>query len=117
MSVSPFNTGKPTTVFKAISSQSITAGTPITAWDPAAGKKFVLLGWQLSTSAAAAFIFKYGSGPSTLLRTAKYAAAAVSTDPPGYSDLAYAPNAADDNLLLDVSATSTVEGYVWGYEI
>jgi hypothetical protein len=104
-------------IFKTIAAVAITAATGATIWDPAAGKKFRLMGYCLSSTAAASF--KFYEGLTTALTTLRFqgpllAANGVHDCPPlGNGILS---STADMNLNLDVSATSTVSGTVWGTE-
>jgi hypothetical protein len=104
-----------TTVVKTVTSQAVTAGTAITVWTPASGKRFRLLGWSLSSSAAASLLFRYGATPTTFLVTEKVAAAGISQNPPGFAN-GLRPGAVDEVLKIDVSGNATVEGYVFGRE-
>jgi hypothetical protein len=103
------------TTWKDISAVAITAGTPATIWTPAAGKKFRLMGWSISSSAAAALIFKYGGSPTTMFRTELLAAAGISQSAPGFGN-GIMPGAVNDALKLDVTANATVTGYCFGCE-
>ena len=101
--------------FKIVDAVAITAGTPATIWTPASGKKVRLLGWKLSSSANAALEFQdSGSAGTVRLQTPLLAAAGVDT----VENLGegYVLAAADNTLDLDVTATSTVSGMVWGVE-
>src|SRR5205814_1328441 len=49
--------------FKKVQAVAITAGTPVSVWAPATGKKFRLMGYCLSSSgAASAIIFEDATG-------------------------------------------------------
>jgi hypothetical protein len=98
-----------------IASTAITAGTPLTIWTPAAGKKFRLMGWQLSSSAATSLIFKYAAGSTLLFRSPTLTAAGVWDTPPGFGN-GQMPGAANDVLKLDCVANSTVAGFIFGCE-
>lgn len=103
------------TIVKDIASTAVTAGTPAAVWTPASGKKFRLLGWSLSLSVAGSIIFKYGAGNTTLFRTPAVAAAGITSNPPGFGN-GTMPNAADDVLKVDVTASGNVAGHVFGIE-
>jgi hypothetical protein len=103
------------TVFKDITATAITAGTALTIWTPAASKKFRLMGWSISVSAAASLIFQYGATPTTMFRTELLAAAGVSQSAPNFGN-GTMPGAANDALKLDVTANATVSGYCFGTE-
>lgn len=102
-------------IIKTIAAVAITAGTAATIWTPTAGKKFRLMGWSLSSSAAASLIFAFGGVPTVMFRTELLAAAGISQTAPGFGNGSM-PGAINDVLKLDVSATSTVSGYVFGTE-
>ena len=101
--------------FKVIDAVAITAGTPATVWTPASGKKVRLLGWVLSSSAAAALEFQdSGSAGTVRLQTPLLAVAGLHDSPP--LGEGYLLAAADNTLNLDVTATATVSGMVFGIE-
>ena len=101
--------------FKIIDAVAITAGTPATVWTPASGKKVRLLGWVLSSSAAAALEFQdSGSAGTVRLQTPLLAAAGVHNSPPFGEG--YVLAAVDNTLDLDVTANATVSGMVFGVE-
>lgn len=101
--------------FKMIDAVAITAGTPATVWTPASGKKVRLLGWFLSSSAAAALEFQDSAAAGTVIaRTPLLAAAGVHDTPHLGEGVILA--AADNTLDLDVSANATVSGMVFGVE-
>lgn len=102
-------------VIKRIEAVAVTAATGATIWTPAAGKKFRLMGWSLSSSAAAALIFGDNLVGTVILRTELLAAAGVSQTAPGFGN-GFLSAAADNVLKLDVTANSTVSGYVFGCE-
>ena len=101
--------------FKVIDAVAVTAGTPATVWTPASGKKVRLLGWVLSSSAAAALEFQdSGSAGTVRLQTPLLAAAGVHNSPS--LGEGYLLAAADNTLNLDVTANVTVSGMVFGVE-
>src|SRR5207302_1415802 len=102
-------------VFKDITATAITAGTPLSIWTPAGGKKFRLMGWSISADAACSLIFKYGGAPTTMFRTEKLAANGISQSAPNFGNGSM-PGAANDVLKLDVTANATVSGYCFGAE-
>jgi hypothetical protein len=102
--------------FKLINATAITAGTPATIWTPAAGKTVILLGWTLSSSAAAALEFQDSAAAGTVIAQSPLLAIAGISTIDSIGDgvkLASAGNTLD----LDVTATSTVSGMVWGREV
>ena len=101
--------------FKIIDAVAIVAGTPATIWTPASGKTLRLLGWVLSSSAAAALEFQdSGSAGTVRLQTPLVAAAGVHNSP--HLGEGYKLAAADNTLNLDVTANATVSGMVFGVE-
>jgi len=101
--------------FKVIDAVAVTAGIPVTVWTPASDKTVRLLGWTLSSSAGAALEFQDSGAPGTMIaQTPLLAAAGVHSLPDIGDGLALA--AADNTLDLDVTATSTVSGMVFGVE-
>jgi hypothetical protein len=103
-------------IVKEVTGQAIVAGTPLDLWTPAAGKRIRLCGYRLGVSAACSVIFKGGAGNTAIgVRTPLIGANLADG-----GDIAYGAGvqcaAADDHLKLDVSASATVHGYVWGFE-
>jgi hypothetical protein len=106
-----------TLVFKRISPTSITAGTPLAVWTPTSGKKFRLMGYTLgATVAAAQAFFVEGAGnTATGVATPVLAIGGPPAVAPQIGD-GYLSAAADNVLKIDVSATATIAGSVWGTE-
>jgi len=102
-------------VFKSIDANAITAGTEEVAWTPASGKTIRLLGWKLSSSAAAAIQFQDSSASGTIIASTPVLAAAGIDDLEslGRGILLSAPG---NTLQIDVSANSTISGMVFGVE-
>ena len=101
--------------FKMIDAVAITAGTPATVWTPASGKKVRLLGWFLSSSAAAALELQDSAAAGTVIAQTPLLAAAGVHDAPHLGEgLVLA--AADNTLDLDVTANAIVSGMVFGVE-
>ena len=101
--------------FKVIDAVAITAGTPATVWTPASGKKVRLLGWFLSSSAAAALEFQDSGSAGTVIAQTPLLAAAEVHDAPHIGEGVLLA-AADNTLDLDVTANATVSGMVFGVE-
>jgi hypothetical protein len=101
--------------FKMVDAVAIVAGTPAVVWTPAAGKKVRLLGWFLSSSAAAALEFQdSGAAGTVIAQTPLLAAAGVhNAESIGEGKVL---TAADNTLKLDVTANATVSGMVFGVE-
>jgi hypothetical protein len=102
-------------VFKPVAAVAVTAGTGATIWTPASGKKFRLMGWSLSSSAAAALIFGDNAIGTVILRTPLVAAGGLTEAPPQIGS-GFLSAAADNVLKLDTTVTSTVSGFVFGVE-
>jgi hypothetical protein len=104
------------TVLKTIAALAVTANTPSAAiWTPTSGKKFVIMGWQLSLSVAGSVILKYGSSHTEFARTPTMAALIGIAGPNLGGGIA--PGANNDTLQLDVTASGSVSGIVWGREV
>lgn len=101
--------------FKVIDAVAVTAGTPATVWTPAGGKKVRLLGWFLSSSAGAALEFQDSAAAGTVIAQTPLMAAAGTHDAPHLGE-GIVLAAADNTLVLDVTANSTVSGMVFGVE-
>lgn len=100
------------TVFKNIAAQAVTAGTPVIVWTPTTGKKFRVLGYALSLTVAGSVILK--DSTTEILRTPLMGAGIGLVSPVmGNGILSAAVNNA---LEIDVSATGSVSGYVYGTE-
>ena len=101
--------------FKMIDANAITAGTEETIWTPQSGSRIRLLGWSLSSSAAAAIEFQDSAASGTVIAQTPLLAAAGIHDSPDLGD-GILLSAADGVLKLDVTSGSTVSGMVWGIE-
>lgn len=100
-------------ITKRLDAVAITAGTPITAWTPASGKRFRLEGWALSSSAAASLFFL---DDATALDLATPLLAAAGIDRQSSLGDGVLSGAADRPLKIDATATATISGSVWGRE-
>ena len=101
--------------FKVIDAVAITAATPVTIWTPASRKTVRLLGWTLSSSAAAALEFQDSAAAGVVIaQTPLLAIAGIDKE----NDIGdgIPLSAADGTLELDVTATATISGMVWGIE-
>ena len=101
--------------FKMIDAVAITAGTPATVWTPASGKTVRLLGWCLSSSAAASLEFQDSAAAGTVIAQTPLLATAGAHDSPSIG-AGVVLAGADNTLDLDVTASSTVSGMVFGVE-
>ncbi len=100
------------TVFKPIAAQAVTANTPVDVWTPATGKKFRLMGYALSLSVAGSVILK--DNTTEILRTPLMAAGIGLVQPEMGNGILSA--AADQVLKIDVTASGSVSGYLYGTE-
>ena len=102
-------------VFKFIDANAIVAGSEEVVWTPETGRTIRLLGWHLSSSAAAALEFQDSAASGTVIAQTPLLAAAGIHDSPNLGrgvKLA----AADNTLKLDVTANATVSGMIFGVE-
>lgn len=102
-------------VFKDIPATAMTAGTPGAIWTPATGKKFRLIGWCISLTVAGAIIFRRGAANTTFFRTGLRPAGESHETPGGFGNGFLCPTA-DEVLKLDVSASGTIQGFLFGLE-
>ncbi len=102
------------TIFKLIASQAVTAGTPVSVWTPAAGKKFRILGFTLSTSVAGSILIQDTTGVN-VLRLPKQVVNGVVSTPQNFNN-GYLSTAANNQLFIDVSASGNVDGMIFGTE-
>lgn len=102
------------TIFKPFGPTAIAVGVGATIWTPAAGKKFRLMGWTISSNVASAFIFGDNAVGTVILRTGAVAANAESLSPDIGNGILSA--AANNVLKLDVTAPGNVAGTVFGTE-
>ncbi len=101
------------TVFKVLAEVAVTAGTPVSVWTPAAGKKFRIMGWFLTMSVSGAILIEDSTGVS-VLRNPKSAANQPSAAPPMGNG--YLSTAANNQVFVDVTATGAVSGVIFGTE-
>ena len=99
-------------VTKDVNGVAVTAGTPVTIWTPAAGKKFRLLRWDLSLSVAGQIIFN--DNATLMFRTS--ALVANTGRQSGLDANGFLSATANNPLKIDVSASGTVNGWVAGCE-
>ena len=100
--------------FIDIPSTAVTAGTGVTIWTPAAGKKFRLMGWALTLSVAGSIIFGDNAIGTLIYRTPALLANTPLTAPPMGNGFLSA--AANNVLKADVTATGNISGVVFGTE-
>ena len=99
-------------VFKSIASTSVTAGSPVAGWTPASGKKFRLMGYALSLSVAGSVVLQ--DATTEKIRTPLMPAGIGQPSPAMGNGILSA--AANNSLNLDVTATGTVSGFLFGTE-
>jgi hypothetical protein len=104
-----------TQVFKRIPPTAVTAGSPLTVWTPSTGKRFRLLGYSLGATVAAAQCFFLDVSAATGIATPVLAIGGPPANSPSLGD-GYLSSGPDQALRIDVSASSTVAGFVWGVE-
>jgi hypothetical protein len=109
-----FDRERTPSVFKPFASTAITAGTGTTIWTPAAGKKFRLMGYAISSSVAGQLIFGDNAVGTVIARSPAVAAAGIATD--GGSWRNGILSAAANNVLKLDGPTGNVAGMVWGTE-
>ena len=102
-------------VFKPVKAVSVTAGTPVLVWTPAIGKKFRVMGYALSLSVAGSIIFEDTTGAGNEFLRTPLLAAGVGQNSPNIGN-GYLSLAANNALYIDVSASGTISGYVYGTE-
>ena len=97
------------TKFIQLQAQSITHATPVDVYTPTSGKKWRILGYNISTTVAGAIQFEDTTGVE-VLRTPLLLAAA----PFGSGDMGngYLSSAANNHLFLDVTVTGVVTGWI-----
>jgi hypothetical protein len=99
---------------KVIAPTAVTAGTRITVWTPAAGKRFRLMGYVLSTTVAGEIIFGDNAVGTVIMRTGLLAANNAHESPPMGEGVG--GGAVNNVLKLDVTVSGTVQGMVFGTE-
>ncbi|HZU75957.1 MAG TPA: hypothetical protein VFA70_04280 [Dehalococcoidia bacterium] len=102
-------------MLKPLAATAVTAGTPVTLWTPATGKAYRILGYAVSLSVAGEVIFK-NSHAGTATEVFRTPALAAGTGIAGTLAAGFVPGAPNDLLQVDVSASGTVNGYVYGTE-
>jgi hypothetical protein len=104
-------------VYKIVAAVAITAGAGTTIWTPTAGKKFRVLGFAFSVSAAASLILGDNVVGTVIFRSPLLPIAGTfqlgATD---LGDIGILSATINNVLKLDVSANATVTGTVWGTE-
>ncbi len=101
-------------IYKSIDTQSVTAGTGITVWNPASGKRFVLKGWRIATDQNTPIIWASNVPGSVIGMTPRLQG--IDHDTAENIGSGIRGLAVDHNLILDVKVTGNVAGTVWGTE-
>jgi hypothetical protein len=101
--------------FKSIDANAVTAGTEEVVWTPSSGKTIRLLGWRLSSSVAASIQFQDSAASGTIIAQTPVLAAAGIDDREslGRGIVLASPG---NTLKIDVSASATISGMVFGVE-
>lgn len=99
------------TTFVSIAAVAVTAGTPVAVWTPTGGRKFHLMGYAVSLSVAGAIIFK--DGTTEIFRTQAMLAGTGVNNPANFGN-GYASSSSNQALNIDVTASGTVQGFVFG---
>ena len=105
-------------IFKTVAAVAVTAGTPVAIWTPAAGKTVRIMGWDLSLSVAGGLIFKQGTTPGgsiEVIRASNNGANVSNPSPPGMGN-GVILSAVNNVLYVDVTASGTVSGFIFGTE-
>jgi hypothetical protein len=97
------------TKFVQLQAQSITHATPVSVYTPTTGKKWRVLGYNLSTTVAGAIQLEDTTGVE-FLRTPLLAAAAPFAS--GDMGNGYLSSAANNQLFLDVTVTGILTGWI-----
>ena len=97
------------TKFVQLDAQSITHATPVDVYTPTSGKKFRVLGYNLSTTVAGAIQLEDTTGVEFLRTPLLLAAAPFASGDMGNG---YLSTAANNHLFLDVTVTGAVTGWI-----
>lgn len=97
------------TKFVLLQAQAITHATPVDVYTPTTGKKFRILGYQLSSTIASAIQFEDGTGNEVLRTPVLAAAGVISSGPMGNGILS---GAANTHIFLDATVTTNVSGWI-----
>lgn len=97
------------TKFIQLQAQSITHATPVDVYTPTAGKKWRILGYNLSTTVAGAIQFEDTTGVEVLRTPLLLAAAPFASGDMGNG---YLSTAVNNHLFLDVTVTGAVTGWI-----
>jgi hypothetical protein len=93
---------------------SVTSGTPVSIWTPASNKRFRLMGGGVSLSVAGYIKFEDGSG-NVVWQTPMLAAGVPYNLPENFGN-GILSSTVNNQLFIDVSASGTVNGSVFGTE-
>jgi hypothetical protein len=107
----------PLHIFKPIKAVAITAGTPVAVWTPTTGTRFRLLGFCVMPTVAASILFEDATGGTNeFLRFPLTAAVPTAQVIVRLHPWGYLSTTVNNALFLDVTATATVSGFVYGTE-
>ena len=102
-------------VFKKLQAVSVTAGTPVAVWTPAAGKKFRMMGFILATTVAGSILMEDATGGANEFFRVPLLAASVPIASPPLGN-GYLSTTANNALFIDVTVTGIVSGVIYGTE-
>lgn len=97
------------TKFVQLDAVSITHATPVSVYTPTTGKKWRILGYNISTTVAGAIQFEDTTGTEVLRTPLLLAAAPFASGDMGNG---YLSTAANNQLFLDVTVTGVVSGWI-----
>ena len=106
-------------VFKKLQAVSVTAGTPVAVWTPAAGKKFRMMGFILATTVAGSILMEDATGGANEFHRVPLLTGTTAPPPPIASPPlgnGYLSTTANNALFIDVTVTGVVSGVIYGTE-
>ena len=112
-------TGAPSFIFKPVKNIAITAGSPVSIWTPASGKKFRLMGFMLYTTGIQTFgiLLEDATGAGNeFLRIPRVNSTNTAPVPISLAPYGYLSSATNNQLFVDMTGSGNVEGYVYGTE-
>ena len=102
-------------IFKKLVAVSVTAGTPVSVWTPAASKKFRMMGFILATTVAASILMEDATGSANEFFRVPLLQASVPIASPQVGN-GYLSTTANNQLFIDVTVTGVVSGVIYGTE-
>ncbi len=99
---------------KFVSANALSIATETTVWTPATGRRFRLMGYQLSSTGAQNIVLKDNTAGSTILVIPGVTVGQLNFSPPlGNGILSVAPN---NVLTANAGGANTISGYFFGTE-